>query len=106
VGHLGGGAQWTLSSFGLQRTTPDRVRGRVFAVDFGLALAISSISTLTAGWLAGAIGPLPTLYVMLGAMAVTVAVWLWWTRPVRRAGRVNATAAEELPPHATPEPPI
>ena len=46
VGHLGGGAQWTLSSFGLQRATPDRVRGRVFAVDFGLALAVSSISTL------------------------------------------------------------
>jgi MFS family permease len=106
VGHLGGGAQWTLSSFGLQRATPDRVRGRVFAVDFGLALAISSISTLTAGWLAGTIGPLPTLYVMLGAMAVTVAVWLWWTGPVRRGGRVAGTTIDELPPHATPEPPI
>ena len=65
IGHLGGGAQWTLSSFGLQRTTPDRVRGRVFAVDFGLALAVSSISTLVAGSLAAIIGPLPTLYVML-----------------------------------------
>jgi MFS family permease len=106
VGHLGGGAQWTLSSFGLQRTTPDRVRGRVFAVDFGLALAISSISTLTAGWLAGTIGPLPTLYVMLGAMAVTVAVWFWWTGPVRRGRSVPQQVVEEPPPHATPEPPI
>jgi MFS family permease len=106
VGHLGGGAQWTLSSFGLQRTTPDRVRGRVFAVDFGLALAISSISTLTAGWLAGTIGPVPTLYVMLGAMAVTVAVWFWWTGPVRRGRSVPQQVVEEPPPHATPEPPI
>ena len=106
VGHVGGGAQWTLSSFGLQRTTPDRVRGRVFAVDFGLALAISSISTLTAGWLAGVIGPLPTLYVMLGAMAVTVAVWFWWTGPVRRGAASARPAVDEVPPHATPEPPI
>ena len=106
VGHVGGGAQWTLSSFGLQRTTPDRVRGRVFAVDFGLALAISSISTLTAGWLAGAIGPLPTLYVMLGAMAATVVIWLWWTGPVRRGPQSSAPAADEPPPHAAPEPPI
>ncbi len=106
IGHLGGGAQWTLSSFGLQRTTPDRIRGRVFAVDFGLALAISSVSTLTAGWLAGVIGPLPTLYVMLGAMAVTVGVWFWWTGPVRR-GEVRATTPEVDPrQHATPEPPL
>ena len=106
VGHVGGGAQWTLSSFGLQRTTPDRVRGRVFAVDFGLALAISSVSTLTAGWLAGTIGPLPTLYVMLGAMAVTVVVWFWWTGPVRRGEAAAGPIADEEPPHAAPEPPF
>lgn len=106
VGHLGGGAQWTLSSFGLQRTTPDHVRGRVFAVDFGFTLAISSVSTLTAGWLAWTIGPLPTLYVMLGALTVTVVVWFWWTSPVRRGRSVPQQVAEEPLPHATPEPPI
>ncbi len=109
VGHLGSGAQWTLSSFGLQRATPDRVRGRVFAVDFGLALAVSSLSTLTAGALAGIIGPLPTLYVMLGAMAATVTVWFWWTRPIRRApGTLSPPIpmAEERPPHAAPEAPL
>ncbi len=106
IGHVGGGAQWTLSSFGLQRTTPDRVRGRVFAVDFGIALAISSVSTLMAGWLAGAIGPIPTLYVMLGAMAVSVALWFWWTGPVRRGEIRTPHGVEETPPHATPEPPM
>jgi len=84
VGHVGGGAQWTLSSFGLQRASPDRIRGRVLSVDFGLALATSSISTLLAGWLAVEIGPLPTLYVMLALMVVTVGLWLIWTRPIRR----------------------
>ncbi len=108
IGHLGGGAQWTLSSYGLQRSTPDRVRGRVFAVDFGLALAVSSVSTLTAGWLAGIVGPLTTLYLMLGAMAATVAVWFWWTRPIRRdPASLSALVIDERPPpHAAPEPPL
>jgi MFS family permease len=106
IGHLGGGAQWVLSSFGLQRAAPDRIRGRVFSVDFGLALAVSSISTLVAGYLAGVIGSLATLYVMLGAMAVTVAVWFWWTRPIRRDPSQPAVVVDEPPPHATPEPPM
>lgn len=112
VGHLGGGAQWTLSSFGLQRAAPDHVRGRVFAVDFGLALAVASLSTLTAGWLSGVIGPLPTLYVMLGIMTVTVALWFAWTRSIH--GRAPVPVAPppiqgdeaEAPPHATLEPPL
>ncbi len=106
VGHLGGGAQWTLSSFGLQRAAPDRIRGRVFSVDFGLALTVSSISTLVAGWLSSQIGPLPTLYVMLGAMAITVLAWFWWTRPIRREPSQAAPLPMEPPPYAAPEPPI
>jgi MFS family permease len=111
VGHLGGGAQWTLSSYGLQRATPDRIRGRVFSVDFGLALTVSSISTLVAGWLSGQIGPLATLYVMLGAMGLTVLVWFWWTRPIRRGPADPALASFEADPAdpsplPAPEPPI
>lgn len=99
IGHLGGGAQWTLSSYGLQRAAPDRVRGRVLSVDFGLALAVASLSTLVAGYLAGTIGPLPTLYVMLGLMVLSVVLWLAWTRPVR-SGRV---ALAPLPLNGDPE---
>lgn len=83
VGHLGGGAQWTLSTFGLQRAAPDRIRGRVLSVDFGMALAASSLSTLLAGWLAGVIGPLPTLYVMLSLLGLSGGIWYLWTRPIR-----------------------
>lgn len=106
IGHLGGGAQWTLSSFGLQQSTPDRIRGRVFSVDFGLALTVSSISTLIAGWLSGEIGPTATLYVMLMAMGVTVLAWFWWTRPIRRDPVATSLSIADAPPHATPEPPI
>jgi MFS family permease len=31
AGHLGGGAQWTLSSYGLEGAAPDDIRGRVFS---------------------------------------------------------------------------
>ena len=34
--HLGGGSQWMLSTYGLQRSTPDAIRGRVFSFDYGL----------------------------------------------------------------------
>ncbi len=86
---------------------PDRIRGRVFAVDFGVAPAASSVSTLVAGWLAGTIGPLPALYAMLGAPAATVALWSWWSGPIRRGlGTRRSAATDEVPPHATPEPPI
>ena len=43
VAHLGGGAQWMLSTLGLQRATPDAIRGRVFSFDYGLVtLTIAS----------------------------------------------------------------
>jgi MFS family permease len=107
IGHLGGGAQWTLSAYGLQRASPDRIRGRVLSVDFGLALTVSALSTLLAGWLASEIGPLATLYVMLGIMAVTVGLWLIWTRPIRDGsvamqplpGSEPAEAVEVSEPH-------
>ena len=87
LAHLGGGAQWMLSSFGLQQATPDRVRGRVMAVDFGLVMLTSTISTLVAGWLAAMIGPVPTLYLLLGSMLVGAVAWFVWARPAQRARR-------------------
>ena len=50
--HLGGGAQWTLSSYGLQRIVPDRIRGRVFAFDFALITLTLTVSALVTGWAA------------------------------------------------------
>ncbi|HSK97803.1 MAG TPA: MFS transporter, partial [Euzebyales bacterium] len=44
--HLGGGAQWMLSTYGLQVTTPDVIRGRIMSVDFGLATLAMGVSSL------------------------------------------------------------
>jgi len=54
--HLGGGAQWTLSTYGLQRRAPDHIRGRILAGDFGIVTLIITLSNLAAGLLAGVVG--------------------------------------------------
>jgi MFS family permease len=87
--HLGGGAQWTLSSYGLQRIVPDRIRGRIFAFDASLITFTLSISALVTGWTANEFGARPTV-VVLGAVAVAWAgVWAWLTTDVRRATMIE-----------------
>jgi MFS family permease len=90
LAHLGGGAQWTLSTYGLQRLVPDRIRGRVFAFDFALVTLSLAASSLVAGWAADRFGPRLTA-VWLGAVALAWALG-WWgaTRSVRRAGGLAA----------------
>ena len=56
IAHLGGGAQWTLSTYGLQRRAPDHILGRVLAGDFGMVTLIITVSNLATGTLADAVG--------------------------------------------------
>jgi MFS family permease len=92
VAHLGGGAQWTLSTYGLQSTVPDYIRGRVFAADFALVTVTLSLSLLLSGTLAEIAGPrLPTL--LLAAVGATWGVvYLTLTRPLRRAETALSSA--------------
>ena len=85
LAHVGGGAQWTLSSYGLQRIVPDRIRGRIFAFDFMLVTLTFGLSSILTGWLADVIGPTPTALTM-GSLALGWAVvWALLTTDVRRA---------------------
>ena len=56
IAHLGGGAQWLTSTFGLQKEVPDWIRGRIFAADYGLVTLTMSISSLAAGLLCDRFG--------------------------------------------------
>lgn len=47
--HIGTGTLWTLSSTMLQLLVPDRLRGRIFAIDFGLNTVTASLSTFLVG---------------------------------------------------------
>ncbi len=89
IAHVGGGAQWTLSTTGLQRSTPDAVRGRIFSVDYGLVTFVAAVSTVVAGAVTGAYGPAAAIYALAIPSAVAATAWVLWTRPLRR--RVGAT---------------
>jgi MFS family permease len=87
--HLGGGAQWILSTFGLQVLVPDHIRGRVFAVDFALITLSLAVSSLVASAVADSAGPRAAALIV-GALAVVWAIaWTLLTRSIRRR-----TAAE------------
>jgi len=86
-GHLGGGAQWTLSSYGLQRAAPDAIRGRVFSFDYGLVTLTVALSTLLAGFLAERVSPAATTWTLVGLAAMAAIGWIAFARPVwQRAG--------------------
>lgn len=79
VAHLGGGAQWTMSVYGLQVATPDRLRGRVLAFDFGLATFLIGCSAVVAGLLADELGEARTTWWLAGVGAVYGAIWIVWS---------------------------
>lgn len=83
VAHLGGGGNWILSSYGLQRIVPDYVRGRVFAVDYMLTTVVIALSQVTAGSLADHVDPRWVSF-GLGSLVLLYAVgWLFATRSFR-----------------------
>ncbi len=84
IGHMGGGTEFTFSTFGLQELSADGVRGRVFALDFGLFTLSSAISALAVGALAEFI-PLRTLLVGLGCLGIIVG--FSWSRLTRHLWR-------------------
>jgi len=95
VAHLGGGAQWLLSSFGLQKMTQDHMRGRILALDLGLVSLTMSLSVLGAGKLADLFDP---RLVMIGFASVEIVyaiVWLSATRSLWAAPKAAAGMSAE-----------
>lgn len=71
LAHLGGGAQWTVSTIGLQTRTPDALLGRIIAADFALATGSIAMSTLLAGGLAEVVG----VRAALAVFAIVAVAW-------------------------------
>jgi len=82
VAHLGGGAQWMLSSYGLQRAAPDEIRGRVFSFDYGLVTLTIAASTFLAGLLADRLPPAVAVWSIVGLAASAALGWIAFSRPV------------------------
>jgi MFS family permease len=69
------GILWTLSSTMLQILTPDRMRGRIFAIDFGTNTVTTALSTFLVGVMLERWEP----RVVAAAMAVVFIVYaLMW----------------------------
>jgi MFS family permease len=98
LAHLGGGAQWVLSTYGLQVSTPDRLRGRVLALDFGLATLAVGVSSLVAGGAAELVGLATASWALAGASILYGVWWLGWTRGLWR--NHTDVLATYRPPHS------
>ena len=83
VAHLGGGSQWVLSTYGLQRLVPDYIRGRVFAVDFAMITLSLAGSSLLAAALSDSVGPRVAAFILGGVAVGWSALWWVLTRKVR-----------------------
>ena len=101
LAHLGGGGQWTFSTYGLQLIVPDRIRGRVLAFDDGLVTFTLAVSSLLAGWAAEYVG---VRTVMVGLAAVEFAFAIAWTIATRKAARLPVGPPEGRPGAPAPEP--
>ena len=82
--HLGGGAQWTLSTMGLQMESPDAMRGRVLAGDFALVTLMLSVTSLLAGVVSEWLGVRPTITIFATLAAIASLTYLSVTSPIRR----------------------
>lgn len=82
VAHMGGGAQWALSTYGLQRSTPDSLRGRVLSLDFGLATLAIGLSSLGAAAAVERVSLEAACWGLSLAALIYGACWLFWTRPL------------------------
>ena len=79
IAHLGGGAQWQTSTYGLQRETPDWIRGRVFSADYGFLTLTMSLSSLGAGILSDRFGPLIATVATASICVAWAIFWGSWT---------------------------
>lgn len=84
MAHLGGGAQWTLSTMGLQMESPDHLRGRVLAGDFALVTLMISLTSILAGTVSQSIGVRPTVIVFSLMAAAASTTYLVATAGLRR----------------------
>jgi MFS family permease len=92
VAHLGGGAQWTLSTYGLQLRSPDEIRGRVMAGDFAIVTLVLSLTSMGAGLLAEVIDVRWAISAFALTAALSATVYLALTRRLREAVRPELSA--------------
>jgi len=97
LAHFGGGAQWSLTTYGLNLTTPDELRGRIFAADAAFVTLAMSISLVFAGTVSGIIGPSTTIAIIGGTSFTWGLVFLILTRTIRADAEAEVTRNAPAP---------
>jgi MFS family permease len=97
LAHFGGGAQWSLTTYGLNLTTPDELRGRIFAADAAFVTLAMSISLVFAGTVSGIIGPSTTIAIIGGTSLTWGLVFLILTRTIRADAEAEVTRNAPAP---------
>ena len=88
--HAGGGANWVLSTYGLQRVVPDDLRGRVFSADYTLATLVIAGSQIAFGLLSDHV---EARHLLAGAGGVVLLyAGLWWLATRHTAAPTSAAA--------------
>jgi MFS family permease len=90
IAHLGGGTQWTLSTYWLQVATEDAFRGRIFAADNAIVQMTMSLSFLISGVASDHFGPRPVTAGIAAVALVWGGSYLLLSRGVR--DRIGAAA--------------
>jgi predicted MFS family arabinose efflux permease len=85
LAHLGGGAQWSLSTYGLQRETSDQFRGRVLSLDYGIATLLMGGSAIAAGMLADAYGEAHATWWLTAIGGGYGIAWMAWSLGATRS---------------------
>jgi len=92
LAHLGGGAQWTLSSYGLQLRSPDHIRGRILAGDFALVTLMLSLTSALAGLVSEYFGVRQAISGFACAAAIASVVYIRATKRLRTQLRLQLDA--------------
>jgi len=93
LAHLGGGAQWTLSSYGLQLRSPDHIRGRILAGDFALVTLMLSLTSALAGLVSEFFGVRQAISGFAFAAAIASVIYIRATRRLRTQLQIQQDAA-------------
>ena len=93
LAHLGGGAQWTLSSYGLQLRSPDHIRGRILAGDFALVTLMLSLTSALAGLVSEFFGVRQAISGFACAAAIASVIYIRATQRLRTQLQLQPDAA-------------
>ena len=92
LAHLGGGAQWTLSSYGLQLRSPDHIRGRILAGDFALVTLMLSLTSALAGLVSEYFGVRQAISGFACAAAIASVIYIRATKRLRTQLQIQQDA--------------